>query len=370
MKKYFEGDHQLLNKFVVSLAQTKALAVEAAKAKAFPKEFRKNFWESLDKRFATILLCSLIVGYGGMVGLLLSNAFQVDPDEYRQKVKNQFLTTVLKKPPVPIVKKQEETKTEEVKTETVTQETKATSKTLDKTDKAAVEEFKQQRSEQVSQAKAAYQAAVQQQAAAVLATLTARSRGERSGSSTGSAVDVLGNAKGGANLNDVLAGSGANAGKGLGLGTATRADIGRGGGAVGKLGAVGAGSGLGAGSGVGEALGRSGSVKASIATGKVKSSGSSSRSVQDITQVIEEHSRAINACYETEKAKDPTLKGSITVGFQIQPDGRVVGPRIVSSTMKNTNLERCIINKVRLWQFSAVTDNKPQTLEVPYNFTD
>ena len=374
MKNYFEND-QLLNKFVVSLAQTRALAVEAVKARAFPKEFRKGFWESLDKRFASIVLICLIVGYGGMIGLLLGGAFQVDPDVYRQKVKNQFLTTILKKAPVAIVKK-DEPKTEEVKkTETVSSKLEEaappTAKTLDKTDEKQVEEFQKNRAEQVSQAKANYQAAVQQQAAAVLATLTARSRGGARTSSSGSAVDVLGAAKGGVNLNDVLAGSGASAGKGIGLGTATsRADIGRGGAGVGKLGAVGTGSGLGAGSGVGDALARGGSIKAKISTGKVKSAGANSRTAAELGSVIEEQQRAIQSCYETEKAKDPTLKGSITIGIQIQADGRVVGPRVVSSTMKNTNLERCIINKVRLWQFSAVTDPKPQTLEFSYNFTD
>ena len=374
MKNYFEND-QLLNKFVMSLAQTRALAVEAVKARAFPKEFRKGFWESLDKRFASIVLICLIVGYGGMIGLLLSGAFQVDPDVYRQKVKNQFLTTILKKAPVAIIKKDEPKLDDTKKTEAVASKLEEaaapTAKTLDKTDEKQVEEFQKNRAEQVSQAKANYQAAVQQQAAAVLATLTARSRGGARTSSSGSAVDVLGAAKGGVNLNDVLAGSGASAGKGIGLGTATsRADIGRGGAGVGKLGAVGTGSGLGAGSGVGDALARGGSIKAKISTGKVKSAGANSRTAAELGSVIEEQQRAIQSCYETEKAKDPTLKGSITIGIQIQADGRVVGPRVVSSTMKNTNLERCIINKVRLWQFSAVTDPKPQTLEFSYNFTD
>ncbi len=375
MKNYFDND-QLLNRLVMSLAQTRALAVEAVKARAFPTEFRKGLWESLDKRFAAIVAICFLIGYGGMLGLLLSGAFQVDPDTYRQKVKNQFLTTILKKAPVAIVKK-DEPKTEDAKkTETVSSKLEEaaapTAKTLDKTDEKQVEQFQKNRAEQVSQAKANYQAAVQQQAAAVLATLTARSRGgARSSSSSGSAVDVLGAAKGGVNLNDVLAGSGASAGKGIGLGTATsRADIGRSGAGVGKLGAVGTGSGLGAGSGVGDALARGGSIKAKISTGKVKSAGANSRSAAELGSVIEEQQRAIQSCYETEKAKDPTLKGSITIGIQIQADGRVVGPRVVSSTMKNTNLERCIINKVRLWQFSAVTDPKPQTLEFSYNFTD
>lgn len=363
---------RLINKFVVSLAQTKALAVEAVKAKAFPAEFKKSFMESVDKRFVSIFIITLIVGYGGMIGLLLSNAFAIDPDVYKQKVKNAFLVSVLKKPAQAIVKK-EEVKTDDAKaTDADKPADVASAKELDKTDKAAVEKYEEARTEKVAAAKEAYKQQVAAQASAVLAQLTARSRGPRTGSSSsGSAVDVLGSAQGGSNLGDVLAGAQANAGKGIGLGTATRADIGRGAGGVGKLGAIGSGAGLGAGSGVGDALGRSGSgIKAKISTGKVKSAGSSSRGGQELEQVIAEQTRAINSCYEAEKAKDPTLKGSIVIGFQIAQDGRVQGPRVVSSTMKNTNLERCIINKVRLWQFSAVTDPKPQQLEVPYNFTD
>lgn len=364
------NDHQK-SKFVLKLAQTKALAVEAVKAKAFPNEFKKGFIESLDKRFVIILFLTFVVGYGGMLGLLLTNAFAVDPDVYKQKVKNAFLVTVLKKPAQAIVKK-EEVKPDDKAVDEDKPADAASAKSLDKTDKAAVEKYEEAREVKKAAAAAEYKKNVAAQASAVLAQLTARSRGARTGgSSAGSAVDVLGNAQGGSNLGDVLAGAQANAGKGIGLGTATRADIGRGAGGVGKLGAIGSGAGLGAGSGVGDALERGGAgIKAKISTGKVKSAGSSSRGAQELEQVIAEQTRAINSCYEAEKAKDPTLKGSITIGFQIAQDGRVQGPRVVSTTMKNTNLERCIINKVRLWQFSAVTDPKPQQLEVPYNFTD
>ncbi|MCA0445213.1 MAG: AgmX/PglI C-terminal domain-containing protein [Bacteroidetes bacterium] len=351
----------------------KATAVLAAQQLSFPNEFKKSFWESIDKRYASILLATFVVIYGGMFLALISYVPPSQAD-LNAMAKQQYMNKILKQSAsLDIQKKAEEEKAsdsgaEEAAKEVVEEKTSTKGKTREETQS---KDFQAERAAAASAAKEAYQQQVAAQASAMLATLSGRSRTGRV-SSAGSAADVLGGATGTTDLGSVLAGAtGKDAASGLGLANASRADIGRGGGVGGaKLGAVGAGTGLGAGSGVGDALSRGGKIKASLATGKVKSTGASSRSVEELTGVIDQHQRAVQACYEQEKVKDPSLKGQVVIELRIGKDGRVVGPRVVSSTMKNPNVERCILNKVRLWQFSAVTDPAPQVLNVPYVFAD
>lgn len=348
-------------------ANSKPIAVEAAKSRSFPEEFKKSWAKSLDKRFLTILLTSFVIVYSTVFFTTLN--YQPPTDAISSKVKQQFLATVLKKA-VPIEEKIVESQENKDETESKTEEKKEEATAKGKTkEEIQSTEFKEERKQAAAEAKANYQAQVNQQASAVLATLAGRSRTGRA--TSGSAVDALAGASSGTDLSSLLSSAtGKNAADGLGLGNATRADVGRGGAGGAKLGAVGAGSGLGAGSGVGDALGRGGNISASLSTGKVQSSGASSRSVEELQSVLNEHNRAIQACYEQEKIKDPTLKGSITIAFQISKDGRVLAPRIKSSTMRSDAIDRCIINKVRLWRFSEVTEAKPQSLEIPYTFSD
>jgi len=358
---------------VMGAVNPKATAVMAAKQLAFPNEFKRTLWESIDKRYAAILLSTFLVVYGGMF-IALINYVAPSQADLNALAKQQFMNKILKQSAQLDIQKAEVAEENndsagEEKKEEVVEKTSTKGKTREETQSAS---FQEERAKAAAAAKEAYQQQVAAQASAVLATLAGRSRGGRA-SSAGSAADVLGGATGTTDLGSVLAGAtGKDAQSGLGLGNATsRADIGRGGGVGGaKLGAVGAGTGLGAGSGVGDALARGGKIKASLATGKVKSTGASSRSVEELTSVIDQHQRAVQACYEQEKVKDPSLKGQIVIELRIDKDGKVVGPRVASSTMKNPNVERCILNKVRLWQFSSVSDPQPQVLNIPYVFAD
>ncbi|NUQ80307.1 MAG: AgmX/PglI C-terminal domain-containing protein [Bacteroidetes bacterium] len=368
MKNHKSGDQTQPNE-VMQAVNPKATAVMAAQSRAFPDEFKQTFWEGIDKRYAGILLATFGVVYGAMFTMLLTYE-PPDQSAVNEMIKQAFMQKILKRSAaLELDTPKEEIKTDNVvaaeeKKEAAAEKATTKGKTREE---ATSEEFKQQRAEAAAAAKAQYQANVAAQASAAIAALAGRSRTGRA-SSAGTATDVLSSATSTGDLGAILK-SGAGQ-QGMGFGNATREDVGRGGAVGAKLGAVGAARGLGAGTGVGDALGRSGNIKSSLSTGKIKSSGSSSRGVDELTSVIDEHSRAITACYEQEKVKDPSLRGQIVVELRISPDGRVVGPRIASSTMKNANVERCILNKVRLWQFSTVTDKQPQVLNIPYVFAD
>lgn len=74
------------------------------------------------------------------------------------------------------------------------------------------------------------------------------------------------------------------------------------------------------------------------------------RSPEAIQEVLLSHVPAIRYCYERELKRSPTLKGKISVRITVSPDGSVKSVSIVSSTMNNERVERCILARIRLWK--------------------
>ncbi len=68
-----------------------------------------------------------------------------------------------------------------------------------------------------------------------------------------------------------------------------------------------------------------------------------------VAAVVFGHSAAIQYCYERELQRNPDLKGKISVRFTILPDGTVSSPAIISSTLENERVERCILSRISRW---------------------
>lgn len=90
---------------------------------------------------------------------------------------------------------------------------------------------------------------------------------------------------------------------------------------------------------------------------KGRGSRSANRSAQAIHGVIVGHVKAIQYCYERELKRYPALKGKITVRITISPEGSVKNAEILSSTLNNARVERCILARIRLWKdFPAIAE--------------
>ncbi len=121
------------------------------------------------------------------------------------------------------------------------------------------------------------------------------------------------------------------------------ADKGRGGGRVGTgLGAAGKGSGV---------IGGSSRVALRMG-GDGEGVVSGSMDLSAIAAAIEAHKDAFRYCYEKEvNAGFPNLRGSIKTTFMIGSAGRVTEAGIANSTMKNANVERCVIGVLKRIDF-------------------
>lgn len=73
------------------------------------------------------------------------------------------------------------------------------------------------------------------------------------------------------------------------------------------------------------------------------------RDIDKVAAIVMAHSPAIQYCYERELKRNPDIKGKLTVRFTINPDGAVIDVELISSTLQNNNVERCILARIRRW---------------------
>jgi protein TonB len=141
----------------------------------------------------------------------------------------------------------------------------------------------------------------------------------------------------------------------------------------GSSGITSANSSRGFGSGAGSLTGHdTTAVTSGIATGglnargpsRTGSSGKAARSREEIETVFDRQKGAIYALYNRATRSNPELQGKLVLEFTISPAGDVTMCRVVSSELKDDELERKIVSLVRLFKFEAkdvetITTSKP-----------
>jgi hypothetical protein len=144
-------------------------------------------------------------------------------------------------------------------------------------------------------------------------------------------------------------------GQGMGGGFGTGGGHGAGGGGLGGTGG-GTGTGTGTGSGPGEHGVAGGG--AGVSHGGL--------SPEQIRRVVVAHKGALQACYEIEAQKDPSLRGGVTAAWTIDAGGSVTSATLVSSTIRNARVEGCVLRQVHNWHFPASEGSSQATF--PFTF--
>ena len=70
-----------------------------------------------------------------------------------------------------------------------------------------------------------------------------------------------------------------------------------------------------------------------------------------VKRVIKQRQRQLQACYERELKKDPSLNGKVIVRWTIGPAGRVTDAKVVKNTLKTPVVGRCVAEKIKRWRF-------------------
>jgi protein TonB len=94
------------------------------------------------------------------------------------------------------------------------------------------------------------------------------------------------------------------------------------------------------------------------------SSGKASRSREEIELVFDKNKGAIFALYNRALRRDPSLEGKLVLRLTIAPNGTVTMCEVVSSELGDEELERKLVQRVKLFRFEAkdveaITTTKP-----------
>ncbi|MDF1563513.1 MAG: AgmX/PglI C-terminal domain-containing protein [Deltaproteobacteria bacterium] len=169
----------------------------------------------------------------------------------------------------------------------------------------------------------------------------------------GAASNVFGPGGLGTGINNALGGlqGGAGMGDAHGVGGLGSRGTGPGGGGsalgIGGLGTKGGGRGRG---GYGSVdLGGKGRGKSNLSSGTTIVKGGLDKEV--IARIVRRHQNEIKYCYERELQKDPNLYGKIAILWIIDATGAVAKATVAQTTMGNSEVENCIITRVKRWRF-------------------
>lgn len=88
-----------------------------------------------------------------------------------------------------------------------------------------------------------------------------------------------------------------------------------------------------------------------------------------VKNTIGKHNSEIQACYfkhlETPK---PVTMGRVSVDWHISPEGKVISPQVINSTMDNKSLGECIVKEVQKFEFPPPPTDKPLYATFSYVF--
>lgn len=82
-------------------------------------------------------------------------------------------------------------------------------------------------------------------------------------------------------------------------------------------------------------------------------SGTASRSIEEIKLVFDRNKGSIYTIYNRALRSDPTLQGKVVLKLTIAPSGQVTDLQLVSSELKNADLERKLLARIRQLDFGA-----------------
>lgn len=81
------------------------------------------------------------------------------------------------------------------------------------------------------------------------------------------------------------------------------------------------------------------------------------------------HLREISECYERALRKTPSLKGKIVLGWTVKPDGSTADIEVVSDTMGDVGVARCLAEQPRTWTYPRPKDGAPIRVSYPFVFS-
>lgn len=87
-----------------------------------------------------------------------------------------------------------------------------------------------------------------------------------------------------------------------------------------------------------------------------------------IARVIQENIGQILYCYERQLSATPDLFGKVAVKFTIAGDGSVETQRVGETSLRNANVESCMLQKISRWKFPKPNGGTKVVVSYPFLF--
>jgi len=91
------------------------------------------------------------------------------------------------------------------------------------------------------------------------------------------------------------------------------------------------------------------------------------RSIEDIRRVFDANKGAIFAIYNRALRVDPSLQGQVVLELIIDPSGRVLDCKVVSTEIGDGDMVTKVVNRIRLFDFGK-EDVGTTTISYPVHF--
>lgn len=87
-----------------------------------------------------------------------------------------------------------------------------------------------------------------------------------------------------------------------------------------------------------------------------------------VKDVVMSYMPAIKNCYNQELKKDPALAGKVVIRFTVGPKGTITQAVVASSTLKNKEVEGCMLKEVKSWIFPEPRRGESVDISFPFVF--
>ncbi len=102
-------------------------------------------------------------------------------------------------------------------------------------------------------------------------------------------------------------------------------------------------------------------------TSRSRAAVQTARAIEELNAVFDRYKGALQNIYQRALRRDPALQGKVVFEITINPAGRVIKARIISSELGNKKLERRLVARVKSFRFAA-RDVKTVTVTMPIDF--
>jgi outer membrane biosynthesis protein TonB len=87
-----------------------------------------------------------------------------------------------------------------------------------------------------------------------------------------------------------------------------------------------------------------------------------------IRRLIRKNKNAIKGCYDRALSQNKGISGKVVLSWKIAAGGKMISPKVKSSSLNNSQIEQCIINRLMVLKFPEPGKNEIAEVDYPFVF--